>query len=159
MTDTDSARWQPLSALPQVARAIGEQFHNTRELYEHLCSGRDQPHLLDDALVERVLRHVRDQLEFLPVYREQLSRWYPLQPTAAEFIELDRVTHHLDRWEELLKQQRALAEELPRLLMPATMRTAILKSSRLSCDFLRRQYRRRIRREAPSRSAEEEQTS
>jgi len=112
MSDDGAAPWQPLSAIGQIARGIGEEFDNTRELYEHLCTGRDRPHLLDDAVVERVLRHVADQVEFLPVYREQLARWYQSQPTAEQFIELDRVTHQLDRWEALLKQQRALAKEL-----------------------------------------------
>src|ERR1035441_5965830 len=112
MSDDGTTTWQPLSALPQIERDINEQFDNTRELYEHLCQGRDRPHLLDDALVERVLRHVADQVEFLPVYREQFARWYRSQPTASQFLELDRVPHQLDRWEALLNQQRTLAEEL-----------------------------------------------
>src|ERR1035441_4238871 len=87
MSDDGTTTWQPLSALPQIERDINEQFDNTRELYEHLCQGRDRPHLLDDALVERVLRHVADQVEFLPVYREQLARWYRSQPTAPQFLE------------------------------------------------------------------------
>jgi hypothetical protein len=112
MSDDGTTTWQPLSALPQIERDINEQFDNTRELYEHLCQGRDRPHLLGDALVERVLRHVADQVEFLPVYREQLALWYRSQPTASQFLELDRVTHQIDRWESLLNQQRSLAEEL-----------------------------------------------
>jgi hypothetical protein len=112
MSDDEAARFQPLSELAQIARGIDEQFDNTRELYEHLCTGRDRPHLLDDSVIERVLRHVADQVQFLPVYRAQLARWYQSQPTAEQYIQLDRVTHQLDRWEALLKQQRALAEEL-----------------------------------------------
>lgn len=111
MSDDDTASWQPLSELERIARGIDEQFDNTRDLYEHLCTGRDQPHLLDDAVIERVLRHVADQVQFLPVYRELLARWYQSQPTAEQLIRLDRVTHQLDRWEALLKEQRALAEE------------------------------------------------
>jgi hypothetical protein len=56
------------------------------------------------------MRLVTDELEFLPVYREQLARWYQSQPTPGQFIELDRMTHQLDRWRELLQQQ--LAQEL-----------------------------------------------
>jgi hypothetical protein len=110
MTDSESVQWQPLSALPKVARDVDEQFTNTREQYEQLLRARDQPHLLDDAVVARVMRLVTDELEFLPVYREQLARWYQSQPTPGQFIELDRMTHQLDRWRELL--QRQLAQEL-----------------------------------------------
>ena len=112
MTDSESVQWQPLSALPEVARDVDEQFTNTREQYEQLLRARDQPHLLDDALVARVMRLVTDELEFLPVYREQLARWYQSQPTPGQFVELDRMTHQLDRWRELLQQQLPLAQEL-----------------------------------------------
>ena len=112
MTDSESLQWQPLSALPKVSRDVDEQFTNTREQYEQLLQARDQPHLLDDALVARVMRLVTEELEFLPVYREQLARWYQSQPTPGQFMELDRMTHQLDRWRELLQQQLPLAQEL-----------------------------------------------
>ena len=112
MTDSESLQWQPLSALPKVSRDVDEQFTNTREQYEQLLRARDQPHLLDDAIVARVMRLVTDELEFHPVYREQLARWYQSQPAPGQFIELDRMTHQLDRWRELLEQQLALAQEL-----------------------------------------------
>ncbi len=66
MTDSESVQWQPLSALPRVARDVDEQFTNTREQYEQLLRARDRPHLLDDAIVPRVMRLVTDELEFLP---------------------------------------------------------------------------------------------
>ena len=112
MTDSESPQWQPLSALPKVSRDVEEQFTNSREQYEQLLRARDQPHILDDAIVARVMRLVTGELEFLPVYREQLARWYQSQPTPGQFIELDRMTHQLDRWRELLEQQLALAQEL-----------------------------------------------
>ena len=112
MTDSESPQWQPLSALPKVSRDVEEHFTNSREQYEQLLRARDQPHILDDAIVARVMRLVTGELEFLPVYREQLARWYQSQPTPGQFIELDRVTHQLDRWRELLEQQLALAQEL-----------------------------------------------
>jgi hypothetical protein len=112
MTDSESLQWQPLNALPKVSRDVDEQFTNTREQYEQLLRARDQPHLLDDAIVARVMRLVTDELEFLPVYGEQLARWYQSQPTPGQFIDLDRMTRQLDRWREILQQQLALAQEL-----------------------------------------------
>ena len=69
MTDSESPQWQPLSALPKVSRDVEEQFTNSREQYEQLLRARDQPHILDDAIVARVMRLVTGELEFLPVYR------------------------------------------------------------------------------------------
>jgi hypothetical protein len=41
MTDSESVQWQPLSALPKVARDVDEQFTNTREQYEQPLRARD----------------------------------------------------------------------------------------------------------------------
>jgi len=112
MADTDTPQWQPLSALAQIARDIDEQFANTQEQYETLLEVRDRPHVLDDATVARFMRLITDELEFLPVYREQLARWYQSRPASGQVIELDRLTRQLDRWGELLGKQRALAQEI-----------------------------------------------
>jgi hypothetical protein len=82
------------------------------EAYETLLEVRDRPHLLDDDTVARFLRLIADELEFLPVYREQLARWYQAGPTSGQVIELDRVTRQLDRWSALLGKQQALAQEI-----------------------------------------------
>jgi hypothetical protein len=41
MTDSENVQWQPLSALPNVARDVDEQFTNTREQYEQPLRARD----------------------------------------------------------------------------------------------------------------------
>ena len=112
MTDTDTPQWQPLAALVQMARDIDEQFVNTREQYDTLLEARDRPHVLDDATMTRFIRLITDELEFLPIYREQLARWYQAKPNATQIIELDRLTHQLDRWAELLGKQLVLAREI-----------------------------------------------
>ena len=112
MTDTDTPQWQPLSALAQIARDIDEQFANTREQYDTLLEARDRPHVLDDAIVTRFIRLITDELEFLPVYREQLARWYQARPNSVQILELDRLTHQLDLWSEVLGKQLVLAQDL-----------------------------------------------
>jgi hypothetical protein len=112
MTDTETPQWQPLSVLPQIAQDIDEQFANTREQYETLLEARERPHVLDDATMARFIRLITDELEFLPVYREQVSRWYQAHPTTTQILSLDRVTHQLTRWHELLTTQLAQAQEI-----------------------------------------------
>jgi hypothetical protein len=89
MTGIDTPQWQPLSALAQIARDIDEQFANTREQYDTLLEARDRPHVLDDAIVTRFIRLTTDELEFLPVYREQLARWYQGRPSSVQILELE----------------------------------------------------------------------
>ena len=107
-----SPQWQPLSALPTVAQDIQAQLANAGELHDQLLQALDRPHVLDDALIARVVRQNTDELELLVVYREQLGLWYQAQPTSAQFLELDRLTHAIDRWQQLLEKVRALADEL-----------------------------------------------
>jgi hypothetical protein len=58
-----------------------------------LLEARDRPHVLDDSIVARFIRLITDELEFLPIYREQLSRWYQAHPTATQILDLDRHSH------------------------------------------------------------------
>jgi hypothetical protein len=109
---TDTPQWQPLSALAQITLDIDEQFANTREQYATLLEARDRPHVLDDGIVARFVRLITDELEFLPIYREQLLRWYQAAPNSLQILELDRLTHQINRWDELLSKQLALAQEM-----------------------------------------------
>lgn len=104
--------WQPLSALPGLARGVSEQLANTQEQYDTLLEARDRPHVLDDETVARVIRLVTDELALLPIYREQVLRWRQERPGAPQVLALDVLTVQLERWGKLLGEQLALAQAL-----------------------------------------------
>ena len=72
----------------------------------------------------RFIRLIGNEIEFLPVYREQLARWYQARPNSMQIIELDRLTHQINRWDELLSKQLALAQEIS----AGTIEKALAKS-------------------------------
>lgn len=97
ITEPPAPNWQPLSMLPIIAMSIDGEVESTAELRTSLLASRDQPHLLDDETVHRTLRLCTDQLEFVPIYREQLARWRSASPSRAQRSELSRLVGRLDR--------------------------------------------------------------
>jgi hypothetical protein len=67
MTDRPAPNRQPITALPLVAQMIDGALESARIQLENLEEARPRPHVLDDALVSRIIRSDSDQAEFLPV--------------------------------------------------------------------------------------------
>jgi hypothetical protein len=83
MTDRPAPNWQPITALPLVAQMIDGAPESARIQLENLEEARPRPHVLDDALVSRIVRSDSDQAEFLPV--SQGSQPHPCEkPVVRE---------------------------------------------------------------------------
>jgi len=50
-----------------------------------------RPHVLDDATIDRVEQVHAEQLEFVDIYAQQISRWRTEKPSAGQMRELDRM--------------------------------------------------------------------
>jgi hypothetical protein len=66
--------WQPISQMPLVARLIDGALSDTRDHIQALTEARAQPHVLDDATIDRIERVHGEQLEFVDIYAEQIRR-------------------------------------------------------------------------------------
>ena len=112
MTDSQSVHWQPISELPTVARSVNELLENSEEQYESLAEARSKPHVLDDEIIERVVRLYTERLQYLRTYRQQLDRWKQSQPTAQQMAEIRDLNQKVTRGKKLSQQILALAQEL-----------------------------------------------
>ena len=65
--------------------------NDTREHLGTLTKARDRPHVLDDATIDRVEQVHTEQMEFVDIYTQQISRWRNEKPSAAQARELDRM--------------------------------------------------------------------
>ncbi|WP_317509742.1 hypothetical protein, partial [Halovibrio sp. HP20-50] len=61
--------------LPTLTAAINGELQVNESLVRKLASARDNPHVLDDATIERIERMCQGQRDLLPVYRQQIERW------------------------------------------------------------------------------------
>jgi hypothetical protein len=88
VNEYEPVTWQPLSALPLVSHLIDSALTDGAEHIETLTKASTKPHVLDDAIVDRIERVHREQLHFVELYAEQLRRWRTENPSIAQRQEL-----------------------------------------------------------------------
>ena len=74
--------------MPLVASMIDSALDETREHFEKLVEVRLRPHVLDDAIINRVERVHAEQMEYVDNYANQIIRWRIRKPSADETREL-----------------------------------------------------------------------
>ena len=91
MPKTHQVNWQPLSRMPLIAGMIKGSLDDTREHLGTLTKARDRPHVLDDATIDRVEQVHTEQMAFVDIYTQQISRWRKEKHSASQARELDRM--------------------------------------------------------------------
>jgi hypothetical protein len=104
--------WQPLREMPLIASMIDDALEDTREHTKTLAEARIQPHVLDDATVDRVERVHAEQLEFVDIYAQQISRWRTEKPSAGQTRDLDRMDDQNQQLRTVTEAVLTLAGEL-----------------------------------------------
>ena len=120
--------WQPIASLPIVAPVIDGQLEAAEEQHRLLRLAR--PGSLDNATVERVVRVFTEEAELLAVYSEQLDQWRSGALTAAQRLEVERLSGQLAHNRDVDAAILTLAEQLK-----ATTIDAILAKSDLELGF------------------------
>jgi hypothetical protein len=85
MPKTKQVNWQPVSQMPLISSMIDTSLNDTREHLDTLSKAKDRPHVLDDATIDRVEQVHTEQMNYVEIYTQQISRWrkkssQPLRP-------------------------------------------------------------------------------
>ena len=104
--------WQPIRHMPMIARMIDDALDDTRKQLETLAEARVRPHVLDDATIDRVEQVHTEQLQFVDIYAQQISRWRTEKPSADQTRELDRMEAQNGHLRATTADVFALASEL-----------------------------------------------
>ena len=112
MPHKDLVNWQPISKMPLIASMIDGALQDTREHLKTLGEARMRPHVLDDATIDRVEQVHAEQLEFVDVYAQQISRWRIEQPSVDHTRELDRMEAQNGHLRAVTADVLTLAREL-----------------------------------------------
>jgi len=91
MPHDDPVNWQPISEMPLIAGMIDGALEDTREHMRTLTEARTRPHVLDDATIDRTERVHTEQLEFVDIYAQRISRWRTAGLSADQARELDQM--------------------------------------------------------------------
>ena len=108
----EEPNWQPLSALPMIAQLIRETLENTEDQFKTLLEAEDKPHVLDDAIVDRVTRLYTLQAEDVNIYKQQLARWKNENLTPNQEQEIDLLSKQLQQLHEVGTKILLLAKKL-----------------------------------------------
>ena len=112
MPHNDPVNWQPIREMPLIASMIDGALDDTREHLKTLAEARTQPHVLDDAILDRTERVHGEQLEFVGIYAQQISRWRAEKPSKDQMRELDRMEAQNGQLRAVTEGVLALAGEL-----------------------------------------------
>jgi len=95
-------QWQPIERLPLIASLVDGGLDDAREFRETIRRADAEPHVLDDATVERSLRLHTEKLEYVEIYEEQFTRWKRGELSIVEEQEVDRLVSLLPELRTLL---------------------------------------------------------
>jgi hypothetical protein len=97
MPNANQMHWQPISQMPLISSMIDTALNDTREHLGTLSKAKDRPHVLDDATLDRVEQVHAEQMDYVEIYTQQISRWRNEKPSAAQSRELDRMDEQNQR--------------------------------------------------------------
>ena len=112
MLKADQINWQPISQMNLIASMIEDLLNDTREHLGTLTRAKAQPHVLDDATIDRVEQVHTEQMEFIDIYAQQIDRWRSEKPSASQARELDRMKQQNQELLAITANVLALAGEL-----------------------------------------------
>lgn len=92
MTKDRQPRWQPISALPLLAKLIDEGLSDAQDMLENVRYGVDRPYVFDDLMVDRILNLYEANIDFTEIYTGQLERWGRETSDPVKRAEIDRLT-------------------------------------------------------------------
>ena len=113
MPDTDFVTWQPISQMPLVASMIDGALRDTREHLQILMEVWSRRQVLDDVTIDLSTRVYTEQLQFIHICAQQISRWRAAKPSATQICELDRMDAQNQQLRAVTADVLALAAELP----------------------------------------------
>ena len=120
--DAPRPNWQPLSMLPTIRMIVDGELESNEAVLALLQAARERPQMLDGETIERAIRMCNGQMEFVPIYREQLARWREASPSAAQRNGIERLALQLDRHVQVLDELLMLTRELQGDTIDAIMR-------------------------------------
>src|SRR3954447_16955065 len=91
---------------------IDTSLNDTREHLDTLSKAKNRPHVLDDATIDRVEQVHAEQMDYVEIYTQQISRWRNEKPSATQSRELDRMDEQNQQLRGVTVDVLALAGEL-----------------------------------------------
>ncbi len=113
----------PISEIGFIGSLIDERVHDFDQLRRDLSRAQDQPHMLDDATVDRIHLVHTESLELASSFDNQLDRWSGLGTlTPGQRAEVSRLQQQMVRYRDGCQHIIAMAEGLKKDTIDAILR-------------------------------------
>ncbi|MBU3146527.1 hypothetical protein [Clostridium sp. CF012] len=128
--------WHPIIMLPMMSKMISGQLEEAKDQYENLLKANSKPYVLNDEIVERVIKVFSEQLDFICLYENQISKWHT-EETLTTNIEssLAKSQVQLQELSKVITNILALAAELKNGTIEKVMGKSDLE---LGIDFFKK---------------------
>ncbi|MBU3157657.1 hypothetical protein [Clostridium estertheticum] len=105
--------WHPITMLPMMSTMIFGQLEEAKDQYKNLLKAQSKPYVLNDEIVERVIKVFSKQLDFICLYENQISKWHE-EETLTTTLEtnLSKSQVQLKELSKVITNILALAAEL-----------------------------------------------
>ncbi|MBU3179130.1 hypothetical protein KPL47_22815 [Clostridium estertheticum] len=122
--------------LPMMSKMISGQLEEAKDQYENLLKANSKPYVLNDEIVERVIKVFSEQLDFICLYENQISKWHT-EETLTTNIEssLAKSQVQLQELSKVITNILALAAELKNGTIEKVMGKSDLE---LGIDFFKK---------------------
>ena len=105
-------RWQPISQLPVLASLIADMLETSQEQQKTFQEIRPQPHVMDDATVNRGIRVYQQQIEDLRLYERLLKHWRRQDPTDEQQAAIEQLAGQISHLKDVDRSNLALLREI-----------------------------------------------
>ena len=105
--------WHPISMLPMLSTMISGQLEEAKNQYENLLQAEHKPYILNDEIVERVIKVFSEQLDYICLYENQISKWHNEETLTSKIeADLSRSQEQLQELSKVLTNILTLADKL-----------------------------------------------
>jgi hypothetical protein len=126
----------PISMLPMLSTMISGQLEEAKNQYENLLQAKPKPYVLNDEIIERIIKVFTEQLDYICLYENQISKWQHEETLTPEIkLDLDRSQTQLQDLSKILINLLALAAELKKGTIEKVMEKSDLE---LGLEFLKK---------------------
>lgn len=128
--------WHPISMLPMLSTMISGQLEEAKNQYENLLQAKPKPYVLNDEIIERIIKVFTEQLDYICLYENQISKWQHEETLTPKIkLDLDRSQTQLQDLSKVLINLLALAAELKKGTIEKVMEKSDLE---LGLEFLKK---------------------
>lgn len=122
MRKENEAIFYSLYMLPTYLVMSQKQLLASEGQLQILEKGEQQPHLLNDALMDRAIKVHTEQNAMLWVPIEQCRKWHEQSPNQEQLVDIDQVESNFKKLIDVNEQIIALAKEIKKGTIDSIMR-------------------------------------